>query len=520
MIWLRRLLIVAVLAGVGSVVGAAVGLRAAILPNMAHFPFLAERVPLPHHVPEHAGGVALRFAMVQDVLTERFARHGPAYYEARLQLDEGRLAALAADDPARLPLLDDLGVDRERLGRSDAAIADLRGKLEDQRRRGIGGRNLYTTYANLGTFLIHASIARAMAGDSAARDRFREGVELIRESVRVNPEAHFGRERWQLAIAEFLLAAMADPHLLMTFDFLGNRYDLPVDAILYDRDLSMYGRAADVNFSRWRALDELPEFLDPRIVADDPALWPRLAPIRRRITRVGAEAGWDEVAVPSHREAVPFDEPTLGIVGMWRQGGGANPHFALALGETMLRVGQRILAWNAFERADRLADRAWPDPAIADSLRAHCRDRRRAIERTFAERAEDPPRRLEVGPPHPEDTPDHLRARFDAELKFGEAYRARYQDFERGQIARGVAVDDPRFDADFVEGPTPIASPVGPEEWFVGIPPARLESYARDYGFARSVFGAGVAAMLGALGFRLKDAVARRTRRPAVSPAA
>ena len=49
----------------------------------------------------------------------------------------------------------------------------------------------------------------------------------------------------------------------------------------------------------------------------------------------------------SHRKPVPFDEPALGIIGMWRQGGGANPHFALALGETMLRVGQRYIAWCA-----------------------------------------------------------------------------------------------------------------------------------------------------------------------------
>ena len=68
--------------------------------------------------------------------------------------------------------------------------------------------------------------------------------------------------------------------------------------------------------------------------------------------------------VPSHRMPTSFDEPCLGIVGMWRQGGGANPHFALALAETMLRVGQRYVAWTAYERASRLAERFWPDDAM------------------------------------------------------------------------------------------------------------------------------------------------------------
>ena len=124
-----------------------------------------------------------------------------------------------------------------------------------------------------------------------------------------------------------------------------------------------------------------------------------------------------------------------------------------------------------------------------------------------------------IAPPAAEDTPDHLRAQFDTELKFGESYRERYQAFERRQIAAGVAVDDPHFDDGFAAGPTPIASPVGPEEWFVGIPPARFAAYAGSYQIARGLYNAGIAAMLGALAFLLKDAVARfRHRRAAGRP--
>ena len=39
--------------------------------------------PLPHHVPRHAGNLTLRFAMVHDVIHERFPRHGSAFYAER-----------------------------------------------------------------------------------------------------------------------------------------------------------------------------------------------------------------------------------------------------------------------------------------------------------------------------------------------------------------------------------------------------------------------------------------------------
>ena len=251
-------------------------------------------------------------------------------------------------------------------------------------------------------------------------------------------------------------------------------------------------------------------FLQPGVKPGDRALWDRLRAIRAEITTVGAEEGWENVAVPSHQIPVPFDEPTLGIIGMWREGGGANPHFALALGETMLRVGQRRLAWAAFERAGRLADRFWPDPALAGFLRGHCRSRQGEIVSTLADRSarQGSLRQIpwqQVSPPRDDDTPAQLGARFDAELRFGETYRARSQAYERTRIAAGASVLDLDFAAGFPPGPIPIASPVGPEEWFVGIPPAKLKAYGADRAHACGSFGAGLAALAAALILRIKD---------------
>jgi hypothetical protein len=502
---IHRVVRTAVAAVAGWVAGCTGGTIGHLIPQPANYPFLAERIPLPHHVPKYPGGLSFRFAMAHDVIHERFPKHGPAYYQERDRLTRAQLARLAPDDPAGFPLSDDLGAGLERLGRSDEAVAVMRDKLARQRAQGRAGRDLYTSYANLGTFLIHGSYTQAVAGDPAAKERFREGVEFVRKSVEVNPEAHFGREQWQAAIAEFLLAAMDDPGLLRTFDCLGNRLDLGIEDALH-REANWvqtgYGRPTDAAFSQGKVDDEVPAFFRVGNPLDDPSRWPEVRPLRRHITKVGAEGGWDAVPVPSHRVPVPFDEPALGIIGMWRQGGGANPHFALALGETMLRVGQRYIAWAAYERAGRMADRFWPDPAVQQSLRDHCRQRQRQIEETLLFRDPDPVRRpawQHVSPPPARATVVALRPAFAAELALGEGYRRAYQQYEAAKIAAGVPITDAHFFDEFHAGRGPIASPLGPEEWFARVPRARIYAYVSLNQSAWGVFGAGLAAMVTAL---------------------
>ncbi|HEY1192475.1 MAG TPA: hypothetical protein VGE74_32930, partial [Gemmata sp.] len=469
-------------------------------PRSADYPFLAEHSPLPHHVPPFAGGVSLRFAMVHDVIHERFPRHGGAYYEARNRLTRERLAALPPGDLAGFALADDLAAGLERLGRSDEAVLVMRDKFARQQARGLSGRDLYTSYANLGTFLIHAHFPRAIAGDPAAREQFREGIAFVRKSVEVNPEAHFGRERWQVVIAEFLLAAMSNPEMLRTFDCLGNRLNLGIEECL-NRETNWvgtgYGRATDARFSQGRVRYEVPTFFAPGTDPADPARWVELKPVREHITKVGAGDSPD----PEPGRRVPFDEPVLGIIGMWRQGGGANPHFALALGEVMLRVGQRHLAWAAFERAARLADRYSADPSLRAFLRAHCQKRQGDIEQTLRYVAPGRGRRpawQNVSPPLSEAEVAELRPRFEAELAHGEGYQRAYQEYEAKRIAAGASIFDPHFFDEFHAGRGPIASPVGPEEQFVSLPSGALFRYVLIRRCAWGVFGAGLMAVLAA----------------------
>jgi tetratricopeptide (TPR) repeat protein len=490
-----RLVLTGIAALLGAGVGWVIGIVGHIVPRMANYPFLVRYVPLPHHVPERAGGTAFRFAMAHDVLHERFPRHGPAYYRERNRVTRQKLAALPADDLAAFPLTDDLASGLARLGQYDEAITLMREKLAAQEARGLVGSDLYTSYANLGTFLVRAGPAHLA-----------EGVALIRRAIEVNPAAHFGRERWHLAYVEFLAAAADDPTVLTKQDFIGNALDTDIERLL-NREGNWihtgHGRPTDAAFSRGEAAEKFPDFFRADCRPDDPEAWERLAPIRRHITKVGD----DNPVKPGEGPAAPFDEPALAIVGLWQESGG-NPHFSLALGETMLRVGQRYIAWSAFERAARMADGFGPDDQTRQTLRDHCRRRQREIETTLKYVSDGRRSRTEwqhVSPPPEAAAVAGLREQFEAELAFGEDYRRAYQRYEEKKIAAGVPITEEGFYDEFYAGREPIASPTGAEEWFAYVPREAVNEHAWWSGLAWTVFGAGIMAAGAALLSRFWD---------------
>jgi hypothetical protein len=407
-------------------------------------------LPLPHHIAKYPDGVTLRFAMVNDVLTERFAKHGPAYYternrQVRAELEEIKAHRKPGEKLSEkyFGLLDDLGVGLEAIGEPDLAVQTLRDKLNEQLAQGIAGRQLYTTYANLGTFLVHRNMAKARAGDPPARQQMREGLDFIRKSIEVNPDAHFGRQIWQEAAVEFIVAALDDPQLLLKFDMIGNSLQAEVDPSqkrCFTEHEAPWGQNAR------QANDEMRHF----DVKPDDRLQGYLLDYRRSITRAGAEGNWKETVKTSHPNPAPFDEPALGFTGMWRVGGAANPHFALVLGEIMMRVGQRFLAWTAYERAASMADNFWPDAKIQAKFLEHCRKRQKVIESQLVS----------------ENWSDRRR-QFHAELDFGHRYQAAYEEYEAKSIQEGASIDDPHFYDAFHAEHGPIASPVGPEDKFM-----------------------------------------------------
>ena len=409
--------------------------------------------PLPHHVPKYPGNLTLRFAMVHDVIHERFPRHGPDYYRARNRAAKDAMSKLddrvkgEADDHFRL--LDDLGVGLEFLGQHQQAVDLMRDKLKRQERLGYKGKELYSTYANLGTFLILWQLSEGVGDVAQAKKRIQESVKWIRKAIEVYPEAHFGREQWQLVLEEFLLAVLDDPQILLRFDMIGNRLDKAIPEgrlTCFDGERWLYRKQIRWRPAAWAAklLKERTEHPSEDQLARDVEL---VADLRSSITPAGYEEGSGQVLVKTSTDPTPFDEPTLGIVGMWRMGAGANPHFALALGEIMLRVGQRHIAWTAYQRALQLEQHFWPDSAIRRKFVEHCEARAASIEKEM-----------------PSENWQSRHARHRTELQVGQQYQKDYQEYEAKRLAEGASVDDPHFYDAFDANRPPIATQVGDED--------------------------------------------------------
>lgn len=484
----------------GAACGGFIGLFFSVVyllsPN-TEFEFLAIYSPLPHHVPKSPSTLSLRFAMVHDVIHERYAKHSEAYYRERNRLTQLEIDQLSEDDRARWPLIDDLCVGLDRLGQPADAIPMMRAKLIAQQKAGLQGLELYTSLANLGTFLIHANFQGAQGGDPLAIKSFEEGLQFIRQAVDVNPNAHFGREKWQLEIATFLLKTFTETDLLQQTDCLGNSLSTSYEEIMDSEQTYFTGFGKASTALHYTSLQSrVPEFFPPEGDLDEPAFVEKVQEVRETITKVGND-----------ETPVPFDQPMLGIIGMWREGGGANPHFSLAIAETMLRVGQRYIAWNAYERTKLLADRYSQGSAINSFLDEHCDRRQREIERSFEE----------YGPilspaNHPEydgventsddasvvETSD-LREEFENELEFGRTYQRDYQAFEAAQIDSGVPLDSPAFYGDFYNSRPSIATKPGREELMYYVPKKARNEYMNEVTRKATLFFAATGAFVFAL---------------------
>ncbi len=429
-------------------------------------------IPQPYLVPHQPGGLSLSLAMVHDVLHERYVRPGKAYYAERARFLLAELPK-AGEEPTEdvqptLARLNDLAVAQFYLGETTEALATLdrkqalqreldetwqRDKENQSAERTVASwatgqpdrLELYRTYANRGTFLILDALRAGLHENAAAQEELAKGTEIIREAVAMNADSHFGREPWQLVILEFVQALCGKPELVLEFDMLGHRLDADVLA----------GRKPYVGEwpDRWQtmALDERAwnELLAPN--PNEAAQLLRQEIRENWITRLGAEPGWNESVPSIHRQPVPFDEPVLAIVGMWMIGGGPNPHFALALGGAMERIGELELAWQAYQRAELMAGFVWPDEAIQRGFTEHCQRRREKLEALLA--AQEPGRQAS-------DIKASLKRNFDEELARGQKYQEAYHAFESERVAEGHVPGSDDFYQPFYKSKGRISSDI------------------------------------------------------------
>lgn len=146
---------------------------------------------------------ALGLPEVVAALTGRFERNPPLYYKMRL----ARVTRHLQSHPEDLAAYDDAGVACDRLGLGDEAIAWMdrkRGQLEklDASLREVR-EHRYRYHANRGTFLMHRWV-----NQGADRGRIAEveaACDEISRALRINPEAHFGREQYQLLAMRWIV---------------------------------------------------------------------------------------------------------------------------------------------------------------------------------------------------------------------------------------------------------------------------------------------------------------------------
>lgn len=458
--------------------------------------------PAAYRMPAAKGMADLRLAMVHDVLCERYRRHGPAWDRAARAEAEARIAA----DPADLHAYDDAAMAAERLDDRSGAEALLRRKaglqqlpipadpaplpcktngIEQDRDELDAGRKAltpdersrYRTLANLGTVLLHAAMPRVLRGDAEALPVARQGLACLQASVRIDPAAHFARERWQIIVVEHLLAAARDPGVLRRFDLIGDPLDGAPEILRYPRSAWGHTKLTENRpRSDRRFTAESTQARADAEASDDDRLT-----IRRRIPRVGADPAWVAIVAGSRRCDAAFDQPVLGILGMWTLGGGANPHFALCLATTMERIGQGSLAWEAYERSADLAAKYSPDPEIREWLVARCRLRQEAI----------------AGSRGGESWEAAMRAGMARELAWALALRTEYHAWEETRLARGGPLVDAAAEEAWWSGHPPLGSPTGTADERHAVVGDEVPRFGQ--GLLLLVFALGVSATMAAL---------------------
>jgi hypothetical protein len=143
------------------------------------------------------------YKFVVSALSGRFDRNPPLYYEMRLK----RVAQELQAQPAKLDLYDDAAVACDRLGKSDEAIVWIekkRAKLERlDAKKPQTREHWYRYYANVGTFWAHRWLHDD--GQRGRIDEMKTARDLIKKAIAIKPNAHFGREKYQLKAMEWII---------------------------------------------------------------------------------------------------------------------------------------------------------------------------------------------------------------------------------------------------------------------------------------------------------------------------
>ena len=155
------------------------------------------------------------------VITGRFARNPPLYCQMRIARERAALAAT----PRQFNLYDDIAVALDKLGRDDEALQTMKRKrallpafdASDRTNR----ENWYRYFANAGTFRAHRFLK---AGAPLAKlGEMKTARAQIKRAIEIKPNAHFGRERYQLMAMDWIVARKSGKTKKTLGEWIGGR---------------------------------------------------------------------------------------------------------------------------------------------------------------------------------------------------------------------------------------------------------------------------------------------------------
>lgn len=138
------------------------------------------------------------------VITGRFERNPPLYYQMRIARERAALKS----NPRQFGLYDDIGVALDKLGRDNEALQTMNAKrallpafdANDKTNR----ENWYRYFANAGTFRAHRYLKAGALKEKLSEMKMARAH--IKRAIEIKPDAHFGRERYQLMAMDWVIA--------------------------------------------------------------------------------------------------------------------------------------------------------------------------------------------------------------------------------------------------------------------------------------------------------------------------
>lgn len=202
--------------------------------------------------------LALQAAQFPDtlrVITGRFERQPPLFYQMRIR----RSLAELKKSPRDFGKYDDIAVAFDKLHRDDEALAIMAKKRAllpafDAKNPALK-EAWYRYFANTGTFHAH----RFMGRKTADLSEMKTARAMIARALEIKPNAHFGREKYQLLAMDWILAVKMKKTDFSLSDFLSTRdewlSDISIEATQKRRKATEGLSGLIVLGAAWRSVD-------------------------------------------------------------------------------------------------------------------------------------------------------------------------------------------------------------------------------------------------------------------------